>query len=77
MPPDWLMCYGSPMTAKRFIHGAAVHIRISPEMLDRLDLRAREAGCSRPEAIRRAIAEWCAREEAAAARRKRLEKNGR
>ncbi len=55
----------------------AVHFRASAALVDLLDSRALEAGIRRPEAIRRAISEWIERQEAATARRKRLEKNGR
>ena len=52
----------------------AVTFTLPVQLLSRVDTRAREAGCSRGELVRRALDELCRRMEADAARRARLQK---
>ena len=51
---------------------AALHVRISPRLLERVDTCSREQGISRAEFVRTALAAAADRAEGAAERRERL-----
>ena len=52
----------------------AVHFRILPDLMNRIDDCCRGPGITRPEAFRAAMRAWCERQEVVEARRKRLMK---
>ena len=53
---------------------AQLHIRVSPELLERLDARAAGACIGRTEAIRSALRAWCDAQDEAALRRREAER---